>query len=202
MSGCSSLSRRRQRHWVQVGITLLVALLGGCQESLPPREEPQVVLRGDVSLLTTTIRFNATDSSLFGSSGELIMQVENIYSDVLQDTALLQATVSMYLEDEPQAVSTVIAGYPDVINSYQVLQGQILTLGVDTSVVFEKTSQYRTPSGVPLWQGLPFTHHDLGNAHWWEAPPKTLVVDALLQAYQRLPAIHVRKEFTVIFQIR
>ncbi|HUI64608.1 MAG TPA: hypothetical protein VL126_07195 [Bacteroidota bacterium] len=201
MSGCSSPSRCFQRHWASLGITLFVVWMSGCQESLPPRVEPQGVLLADVSLLTTTIQFRSTDSSVFGTSGELLMQVENVYSDVLQDTALLQATVNMYLEDQPEAISTVIASYADVMNAFQVLQGQILTLGVDTSAVFVKTSQYRTAAGVPLWNGLPFTHHVLGKAEWLEAPPKTLVVDAFLQAYQRLPAIHVRKEFTVIFQI-
>lgn len=201
MSGCNSLSELLGQHRALKGV-LLLALFGfGCQESLPPRLEPQGVLRADVSLLTTTIQFSSADSSVFGSSGELIMQVENVYTDVLQDTALVQATVTMYLKDQPGQVSTLTADDNDIVNYFQVLEGRILTLGVDTSVVMAKVSQYRTGAGVPLWNSLAFTLHQVGKAVWRESPPQVLVVDALLQAYQRLPAIHVRKEFIVIFQI-
>jgi hypothetical protein len=88
-----------------------------------------------------------------------------------------------------------------VFNDYRILRGNILTLGVDTSVVMIKVSEYKTSDGIPIWSLLEFTYRHVGNGSWYEASPQVLVVDALIKTYKRFPAIRVRKEFTVIFQI-
>jgi hypothetical protein len=159
------------------------------------------VLSAGVDLLNTTIQCRLSDSTVFGNSGALIMQVRNTYTDVLSDSEQIQANVTLYLQSQPGPTATLSADRNDVPNSHQILRGNILTLGVDTSVVMIKVSQYKTSSGMPIWGLLPFTFHQVGNASWNEAAPQILVADALIQAFKKYPAIRVRKEFTVIFQI-
>lgn len=182
-------------------LTLLALCAFGCEESLPPRQEPSEVLSAGVDLLNTTIQCRLSDSTVYGGSGALIMQVKNTYTDVLSDSEQIQANITLYLKSQPGLVATLSADRNDVTNYYLLLWGSTLTLGVDSSVVMIKVSQFKTSDGVPIWKLLDFTFHHVGNASWYETSPQVLVVDALIQVFKRFPAIKVRKEFTVVFQI-
>jgi hypothetical protein len=128
----------------------------GCDESLPPRVEPEDVLVASVDNLAGTVTFQIGATEPDGSNGAFFLQLRNIYDEVLQDSALVRGEIDVRLRDHPEYHTVVIADNRHLLNSW-IIRARIATLGPDSTANFLRQWDHRTAGGAPFWQFASFT---------------------------------------------
>lgn len=131
---------------VLVGLSGLTA---ACEESLPPREMPEEFLQAGHQVSEGAVEIR--DSSVQNSPGIMVINVKNIYVEVLQDAELARAEITVRLRDQPTQVATVVAGKRDLTNQSLVSAG-LLTLRPNETATFLKQWSHKTDGGKWFWE--------------------------------------------------
>jgi hypothetical protein len=91
---------------------LYIGILIGssCDESLPPRNNPKIIFKGDLSCYYFyTLKEN--DCKFF-------IDVKNIYSETIQDTAIVQGTIEVILKRDPRYHKTIQLSLQNLTGMY------------------------------------------------------------------------------------
>jgi hypothetical protein len=166
-------------------ILLLIFAPWGCDESLPPRNDPEQVLQTSFQVVfpgTVVIR----DSIPAGMPGAFSSSVKNVYREVLQDTQRVRLDVEVWLKDQPAARATIHATANDLVSPWLV-RGSLLTLGIDTAAVVQKQWSHRTDAGVPFWNYADmFPGVTMGGESYCESASLRFVARATVQAFKNV----------------
>lgn len=139
---------------------LLAAAVGvgccGCEESLPPREEPPEVVR--VRLFAADTRLVVVDSMTVYMGGYIVrLALDNLYNDVLDAQALVRGNVRVWLRDHPDQGKNFVWDERDLLTPW-VVHGATATLGIDSAAVLSTFWDFRTDAGEPFWNYTRFSH--------------------------------------------
>ncbi len=101
----------------------------GCDESLPPRDNPTVLFQGDASFLYMY--------SLYENDFQVFIDVKNIYGETIQDTALVRGTLEIILKRDPRYRKTASLSISNLVGTpqYDPLTNS-LTIDPGKSVTF------------------------------------------------------------------
>jgi hypothetical protein len=133
---------------------LLAILLSvvSCDESLPPRSEPQQFLQASYSVASGTVVVR--NSAIVGLGGTFAIALKNIYSEVLQDAEFARVDLDVWLRDMPDVGCKVTATKNDLTDPFLIVGGQ-LTLRPNVSATFLKQWDHKTTAGRPFWEFVP-----------------------------------------------
>jgi hypothetical protein len=183
-------------------VILIFLALWGCEESLPPRNDPPKVLETTFGVLypgDILIR----DSLPPGLQGGFGANVKNVYTEVLQDTARVRMDVEVWLKDQPSVRATVHATEKDVSNGWSVLSYPMLTLGIDTAAIIQKQWSHRTDAGIPFWAYLDLSPGaTMEGEPFCESSATQLVARATIQAFKNVQPVRIQEtEFTLTYKV-
>jgi hypothetical protein len=180
---------------------LCAALAGwGCDESLPPREDPEVVLVPTMSLSGSVVTVNG---GRVASGGNILLSIRNVYDDVLSEKALVRGSVVLFLKERPDSVRILTYGYNDLVTQ-GLLIGTTFTLPVQKTAEFVQPWDQRTSGGSLFWElGVRFNRRTTSKGEvYYESDPLHLVVEASMQIFERVQASRfARREFTITYEL-
>jgi len=184
-----------------IAILLMCTLaLLACEESLPPRVDPDTVLVTALNGLEGTVTI--TDSVQTSLPGSFFIQLTNVYDEVLQDDVRIAVTVDVWMKDQPQHRVTVQVGRSDLMNG-NIIQAGMVTLGPDSSANFLKRWNHRTDNNQPFWEFVRLTRRTTTSGRpYLESDPIRFVGQAHAQLFEHVqPIASQRVEFTFVYWI-
>ncbi len=168
---------------------LFLLLLGGCDESLPPRNDPVQVLDVSMGGLVHEVVFD----SLGVSRGQVPfrIRVNNVYDEVLQWEALIQGTLEIRFQTPQPLRAEITIDAGDLENRW-VLANGLLTVGVDSGAVLSPRWSHEIPSGTPVWRYL--TMHRMmspkGDIYYQSDSVETLV-EGSIQVFKNVQPLKI-----------
>jgi len=179
-------------------VAALVSL--SCDESLPPRVDPEVVLLPGIALSGEVVY---VERAQVKRGGTIVLSMRNAYDEVLSEEALVRANLAMSLREYPDSICSLTYGPMDLSTQGMVV-GNTLTLRVQEVAQLVRPCDHRTTAGTPFWElGIVFKERltDKG-VTYYESDSLHLVVSATLQLFKRVQAVRLpAKEFTVVYQL-
>lgn len=181
---------------------LLCAAVAGisCDESLPPRVDPEVVLVPSMALSGDVV---TVDRGSVAKGGTIVLSVRNVYDEVLSEKALIKGVVTLSLREFPDSGRTLLFGPTDLLTQGLVV-GNTLTLRVQQVAELVQPWDHKTPGGTPFWAlGLHFFQRTTDKGEiYFESQPVHLVVHASVQLFERVQAQKLEpREFTITYQL-
>lgn len=115
----------------------------GCDESLPPRDNPDILFKGDISC--TYIYSDKENDCRF------LIDVTNIYDETIQDTALVQGTIEVSLKRDPQYHKTIHLSLQNFLGPfvYDTLRN-LFTIDPEKKATFSATWNFVDDNQVDL----------------------------------------------------
>jgi hypothetical protein len=183
-----------------LGLAMVFGL--SCDEALPPRDRPPVVLAGEVNIVNAAKPIVIRDGVPMGTLGAIEIRVTNIYDDVLQDSSILEGRVEIWMKARPEVRAEILLTESDLV-TYRLMNGKILTIGVDTTLVMLRQWTHRSVEGIPIWEyvdldpgmtpgGMPYCISD----------PITFVIRCSLRVFKSYGQIQIDdKEVQLTYEV-
>lgn len=170
-------------------VLLLVVVISGCEESLPPRIQPEQFLASTISVRDTVVTID--DGVATTGGGAFFLGLTNLYEDVLDGQARVVGRVDVWLRDNPSRRATVVAGVSDILNP-GIVVGNTATLRVDSTMKMFKQWSHRTDANVPFWEFVRMSPMlTPGGIPYCQSDPVHMVARASIQLFE-----HTAPEFT------
>jgi hypothetical protein len=127
---------------------LLAFLAAGCNESLPPVEQPEDVQVVDVSFVGSGDGLVALDSHLDpkGNPGALRVTVTNLFREYMADDEQIEVEIRMYMKNHPERRTVITMSREDLWTSGVLAHG-VLMIAPRQTVRIEKQWAHRTDQG-------------------------------------------------------
>ena len=171
-----------------------------CEEPLPPRSNPVMVLVPGTHLSNNVVR---VERDLVKSGGFVILSLRNVHDEVLSEEALVRANVTLSLREFPGSTHTLVYGQRDLVTPGLIV-GNTLTLPVQHTLEIMQAWDHRMVTDKAYWQfGLLWNRRitDKGIVYW-ESDSVHLVVKATLQVFKRVQAVRFPpREFAIVYQL-
>jgi len=199
-SGVRSLARA-----VAAAAAVILAGSVGCDETLPPRIAPPVVLQ-DSMFMTGLTPWNrllvVRDSIPLGSTGAFDVEVKNIYDEVLSDSARIRVKLEIWLVEYPETRGTFTADEWDLKN-FQILRRGHVTLGIDSSMIVVKKWNHRTDDGIPFWDVIPsYPGVSLDGQSFCQSDTVTLAVRGTVQTFEKVQPLPIEEQhIPVVYRV-
>lgn len=162
-----------------------LALLGGCDEVLPPRDALLLTLRGDFVMANTAVVVHGGETT----GGDLMSSVVNAYDDVLEDTGFIQVDYTVIMEQMPESTATLRATRGDVL-SVSAMSGQLVILRPGEPFRVLKVWNHATKNGTPFWLLTSLHKHTIDDGKvYYDSDPVPFVVTCSIRTFKRLPPI-------------
>jgi hypothetical protein len=167
-------------------IAIILALSNiACDESLPPRNNPDTVL---VPSMTVTAGVVSID--LYGNTtgGNIALRAVNVYDEALSEKEKIRGIVALRLKGLTQ---TIIYASSD-LQTPRMLSGTTLTILPKETIVLLRPWDHITDNDTPFWSVLTFTKKTTTNGQvYYESETAWVQVTATLQLFDRVPAMRV-----------
>jgi hypothetical protein len=170
-----------------VGILATGLALGNfaCDESLPPRNNPDVVLIPSMRVTAGVVSVDILGNT---SGGNVVLRAVNVYNEALSEKQNIRGIVALRLKGLTQ---TMLYTSSDLQNT-KVLSGNTLTVLPKDSVVLFRLWDHITDMDVPFWSVLSFTEKTTTNGRvYYESDTAWIQITATLQLFERVPAMPV-----------
>jgi hypothetical protein len=86
--------------------------------------------------------------------GTLEVRVENVYNEVLQDSAAVLARIEIWMKNAPEKRSTVDLT-ESTLTTGEIVRRGIATLEPNFTAIFSSQWSHRTDDGTPYWDLVP-----------------------------------------------
>jgi hypothetical protein len=180
---------------------LAVASLG-CDESLPPRDDPTEIVRARLFAMDTRL---VMLDSVTVTMGSLMVRIEleNLYDDVLDGPAQVRGEVRVWLRDLPEKRRTFVWTRAD-LQTPGVVRGSTATLGVDSAAMLSAFWDHRTDEGEPFWKFSTFRHlFTPGGQSYYLSDSVYFQAEGKMQLFRDVPLLQAPPiNFAVVYQIR
>lgn len=190
---------RRPLHSILFILCAALASLA-CEEVLPPRVDPDVVLVPDMALSGNVVHVERGEVK---SGGTIAISMRNVYDEVLSEEALVRANLAVSLRESPDSIHLFTYGPTDLVTQGLIV-GNTLTLRVQQVAQLVRPWDHRTAAGTPFWEfGIRFSERMTSKGvTYYESDSLHLVVSATLQLFKRVQAARLpTKEFTIVYQL-
>jgi hypothetical protein len=139
-------------------IWILIMLgMASCDESLPPRDEPEDYLDTRMNVLGGRVAFQIGETSPSMENGAFFITMKNLYSEVLQESAFVLVETEVYLKDRPNEKAIVRADERHLMNKTTIIRGRLATLAPDSVATWQRQWEHKTEYGKPFWDFSPLT---------------------------------------------
>lgn len=176
---------------------VILAGAAGCDETLPPRIAPPVVLQDSMFMtgLTPWSRLLVVRDSLpLGSTGGFDVEVKNIYDEVLSDSARIRVKLEIWLLEYPEHRATFTADEWD-LKTPQVLRRGHVTLGIDSSMIVVKKWNHRSDEGIPFWAVVPsYPGMSMDGQSYCQTDTVTLAVRGTVQTFEKVQPLPIEEQ--------
>jgi hypothetical protein len=137
--------------WAILGI--ISATLASCDETLPPRNDPENFLAASLGVMGNVVTMYAMSSDTVApqSDGGFTLGLKNLHDEVLQGKAHVEGRIEVWVKDNPLHRAAVIADVRDLITA-GVVVGDTATLGVDSTARFIRQWSRRTTERNFFWE--------------------------------------------------
>jgi hypothetical protein len=160
--------------------------LTGCDESLPPRIDPPVVLVASVKTNTIVVIF---DSDTVRAGGEFEVDVRNIYNEVLSENARVVADLTVQLPSDPDSSRALRLTAEDLYRNKMLAYG-VLTVGVGDTLRLVRRWDHRFQGGAPVWVNAHFqADMTKGGMLYYRSDTLQVNVTGKVQLFDRIQAI-------------
>jgi hypothetical protein len=169
-----------------LGLCVLGVLLPGCDESLPPRNDPPAVLAVGLEAVSGTLVVR--DSLPTGLEGAFRGSLTNVFIEVLQDSQRVRMVLDVYVKEHPEIRAHLVADRHYAEEAIY-LNGELLTIPPRGTLHIYHTWSHRTDDGIWFWAFGPMTP-GMTNAGepYIESAPMTLVARGTVQGYKHAGA--------------
>lgn len=156
-----------------------------CDESLPPRNNPDVVLIPSMRITAGVVTVDILGNT---NGGNVAIRAVNVYNEALSEKQNIRGIVALRLKGLTQ---TMLYTSSDLQNT-RVLSGNTLTILPKDSVVLLRLWDHITDMDVPFWSVLSFTEKTTTNGRvYYESDTAWIQITATLQVFERVPAMQV-----------
>ncbi|MEW6509500.1 MAG: hypothetical protein AB1428_00935 [Bacteroidota bacterium] len=172
----------------------------GCEELLPPRNDPLAIVRAGFTFNEDIVVIR--DSVPLNGMGWVEGWIENTYTEVLQDSQRVRLVVDISLKDDPAQSARVIADR-NYLQERQYLSGQLLTLEPGKPVHIHRQWSHRTDGGTWFWAFVEMHQMiTMSGEPYLESDPITFTVRASVQGFARVGAIHFGPtDYTLTYRV-
>jgi hypothetical protein len=156
-----------------------------CDESLPPRDNPDVVLIPSMKVTAGVVSVDRYGNT---TGGNVVLQAINVYDEALSEKQGIRGIVALRLKGLTQ---TIIYTSAD-LQSARMLSGNTLTVLPKDTVVLLHLWDHITDRDVPFWNVLAFSRKTTPNGQvYYESEPADISITATLQLFERVPAVRL-----------
>ena len=153
------------------GLTLPVA---GCDESLPPRNDPQGYFDATLTGESGIVVLNKDLTLVSNLPGGFRVEVKNLYDEVLQGEEAISVDINFHSTSVPSSEILAHGDRNSILDRY-MLQGDLLTVEPESSAIFFVQWDH---AGEALWNQTTLEFHtEPGNPYdvsWFESGQITL----------------------------
>jgi hypothetical protein len=179
---------------------LLSLGISGCDESLPPRNDPQAILVANFSTQTRLItldEFNIRKPRMV-----LRISLRSNHDEVLQDTANVRGDVVMYLRDYPKIKKTFEWREAD-IQTPGIVRGRLATLQPRVEFMLSSEWDQMSDMDAVFWKFGHYTKKFTTSGQvYLESDSLFFVAEGRVQLFKYGPAIKAPKlVFGIIYQL-
>lgn len=180
-----------------------------CDESLPPRIEPERFLKASVyvapnSVVNVFIDSNASGFpiTINGSSGSLGLVLKSFFNEVLEDKPFIKGEIDVWLTSQPTIRTSVLLTEINVDYPY-IEPGGFLTLLPGDSVSMSKQWNHIADVGRGFWNFVQLRGRVDGTGRFYfESAPVRFTATASMQIYENVPAEKTAAyEFELIYHV-
>ncbi len=170
-----------------------------CEETLPPREKPKDFLVATIALNPGPVVIQ--DGTGAAREGSFVLELKNLFDEVLQDSALVRGTIEIWLKNNPSQRRLIICTEGDVSNN--VVRFGLATLGVDSSARLTKAWNHKTDEGIPFWSfGRLSPRISHGGVPYCESDPLQFVASATVQLFKNVQPERTQQiEFSLTYWV-
>ena len=196
--------------WPFVFSSLLFSfVVMGCDEALPPRNEPAKFLKASVHVRPNSIVNVLIDSNIVnapevirGSSGSLEISLKSFYNEVLEEKPYVKGKIDVWLTTQPSIRTSVEFTEANVDYPY-IEPGGYLTLVPGDSVSMSKQWHHKADVGRGFWNYVQLRGRVDGSGRFYfESAPVRFTAVATMQAFENVPAEKSEPyEFELIYYI-
>jgi hypothetical protein len=181
------------------GLLACTAVLVSCDESLPPRDDPQNFLSAAFQAPTRVV---VIDSGRVQSGLNLLVTLRNNYTEVFQDVADIRGPVVVFMTARPDARQTLPITSPHLVTSW-MLRGGLFTIGVDSAALFGVPWSQVMDGGTEFWRTVPLhLRFSSGGAPYWESDSVRFTAQGSVKVFEKVPGISWPTiQFVIIYQI-
>jgi hypothetical protein len=159
----------------------------GCDESLPPRNDPTSFLSTSLTFGSGLIAINGEDVTI---GQRLVASGKNLYDDVLDEEEGVGGAIVVMVRGRPDMRRTIPIRVDDLVST-RMLYGSHLAIGVDSAVTFAVYWNQLADDGKPFWnvaRGYREMYTPLG-VKYYESDSLDFEATGTLKVFKKLPAI-------------
>jgi hypothetical protein len=177
----------RITRWRSATALLCAVSMIGCDESLPPRADPPVVLVASVKATTRLVVF---DADTVKGGGAFDVQVRNVYDEVLSEEARIRADITVRLTNPSDSSCSVASTAEDLWDS-RMLHNNIFTIGVGDTMRLVHPWDHRFQGGTPIyWKNVRFEPAMTPDGRgYYRSDTLYVFVTGKVQMFERVQAI-------------
>lgn len=181
----------------------------GCDETLPPRIEPERFLKASLYVQPNSIVNVFIDSAttgfpitINGSSGSINVSLKSYYNEVLEERPSINAKVDVWLTSDPSIRTTVLFSEANVDYPYIEPNG-LLTLLPGDSVSMSKQWHHIADVGRAFWNYVQLRGRIDGTGRFfYESAPVRYTAVGTVQVFENVPAERTAPyEFELVYHI-
>jgi len=191
--------------------SILIAFSLGCEESLPPRIEPEQALSAQVqasSYQRVIGGFGLGNVFSTLENAHANIRIHNLYDEVLEDSARISGTLRVWLEEHPETGFTVRLTPQMIWGPVQIHNGMITlephgSPGGRDSLSFKVFLPHKTDDGVFLFYLVGRSWYQELNGSWYFLSDSIkLVADASIQVFEKVQAIKTKQtRFSLAYKV-
>lgn len=143
-------------------LILVLAFFSGCEDLLPPYDNPSEMLQGSVRVTAEErIYYSHVDYndpvllirtlSYSSASAQIDIGVTNIFDETLEDVAAVSGTLEIFSEEHPEYKATINLNEQQLITPAITPGTNILMIHSGQTIWFRTTWRYRLDDGMPLF---------------------------------------------------
>jgi hypothetical protein len=179
-------------------LALLSLCVWSCDESLPPRDQPQDFLTLSFGIKSALLVIDPAPPRRRYDSLTILFTVANRYNDVLVDSAWGKATADIWLKDDPS-----ISVHLEQQRIYDHVSNGFLIIRPNDSVVVQLPWNSRHPTPGQIWTRYRSTTHVDGQGRrYYQTEPIHLVAKGSIQLWKHVPMQSFEPiEFFVVYLV-
>ena len=180
---------------------LMLLLTAGCEESLPPRNDPEEFLRASLVPMQGRLVYIDGTTVLHGTMMMRVVLI-NLHDEALQGSALVRGEIRVWLRDHPDKQKT-FSWNADNLQNPSVVRGSTATLGVDSSAMLSALWDQRTDAGEPFWwYGKYRELHTSKGERYFESDSVYFIAEGRMQLFRDVQALTAAPiTYGVIYQL-